>query len=132
MSATIEELNEEYDLLIRYIDDDKQFGYFQFMNNHDQQVYKISSNVQSVIVIDTSTGYFNATKLFINCSITDLSLSNYMKSKAFQLLINELNKLNVEHSYYQITKNGHNELYYGIYFHPYLNNQMMYVVYDHI
>jgi len=122
MTATINELKEQYDLLIKYIDEDKQFGYFQFMNNYDQQIYKISSNVQSVIIIDTSTGYFNATKLFITCSITDLSLTNYMKSKTFQLLVDELKKsvLNEQHAYYQITRNNQNELYYGLYFHPYL------------
>lgn len=125
MSATAEELNEQYNLLIRYIDDDKQYGYFQFMNNYDQQAFKIASNVQSVIIIDTTTNYFNASKLFLHFSITNLTLPNYMKSKAFQILCDEVEKMINDHAYYQISRNQNNDLYYGLYFHPYMLSHLL-------
>ena len=73
-----------------FLDDEQRFAYFQFMNNEDQQLFKVSSNIQVVIIIDTQTNFFNATKLFESVSTTNYTLAQYLKSKPFQIACEQI------------------------------------------
>ena len=78
--------------ILRYLDDGNRFGYAQFLNNIDQLEYKVSDLIQSVILIDTRTNYFNATRLADSLSVNGHTLTTLMSSKTFLATIDELEK----------------------------------------
>ena len=120
-----------------FLDDEQRFAYFQFMNNEDQQLFGISSNLQVVIIIDTQTNFFNATKLFESISTTNYTLTQYLKSKPFQIACEKIEstitippinfdneeeevETTSESSKYYIGRNNESKSWSGLYLHPFL------------
>lgn len=127
--------------ILHYIDPDKRFGYAQFMNQHDQNQFNITSALQTIIIIDTSTNYFNATRLVE--SITD-AVINLTTSKILPPIIETLESTinsslttinippeqqmkpnydranNCIRAKYTIAKTKNTQYYHGLYLHPQL------------
>lgn len=126
-----------------FLDDEQRFAYFQFMNNRDQQLFKVSSNLQVVIIIDTQTNFFNATKLFESISTTNYTLTQYLKSKPFQIaseqiestitippIDNEEEEIEAtsESSKYYIGRNKESMPWSGLYLHPNLLGHFLFTI----
>lgn len=108
--------------IMSYLDAEEHFGYVQLLNNQDQQQLGVSSNIQTVLIIDNETNYFNASKLFTTFNKTNYTLAGFMKTKIF----NNLCELIVPtEPYYTIDKTKETRLYCGIYFHPSLLSHVL-------
>lgn len=128
-----------------FIDDGKRFGYLQVLNNRDQLEFKTSNMLQNVIIIDTKTNYFNATRLCETLSINNHTIQTLLGSKIFIDIVEYLETIintnpppkpsstvpnydlstSLFKAKYTISKTKLTLLYYGVYLHPSL---LMHVV----
>ena len=128
-----------------FLDDEQRFAYFQFMNNGDQQLFKVSTNLQVVIIIDTQTNFFNATKLFESVSTTNYTLTQYLKSKPFQIACEQIEStitippINIDNEEEEIEATSESSKYYininkeskpwsGLYLHPNLLGHFLFTI----
>ena len=166
------DFDNEYGEMGRPLDPAHRFVYTEFMNNKERQCLGVPAMpMQTVLIIDTETRYFNASKLFTSFSTNGYTLSYYIKSKSFLLACDEISKMlqnsnksfsasddeeattaNNEDSdsadsidylfdnprpqtqivpqqpkqpFYTIEKTKTNELWHGLYMHPYLLSHLL-------
>ena len=126
--------------VLQYLDQRRNFAYLQFTNRTEQMNINVSHSFQSVIIIDTRTKYFNATKLVEQFGATNgnLTVQKILHNKAgrSQLMLIE-QALNIqgrddleeythpnynreEHEFkamYDVPKTKQNSIYCGTYTH---------------
>ena len=125
--------------ILYFIDAEKRFGYAQFLNYHDQQEFGFNSSLQSVILIDTKTNYFNATRLADSLAPTQPNLINSkILPPIIELLETNLNTITRNpdqnspnfisgsiRAKYTIAKSKNTQNYSGVYLHP---NMLIYIL----
>ena len=71
MDALTADFDNEYNEMSIGLDPNHRFVYTEFMNNNERQALGLNSTTQTVIIIDTATHYFNASKLYTSLSTND-------------------------------------------------------------
>ena len=68
MNALKASFDEEFNEKTIPLDPNNRFVYAEFMNNNERQSISINDPIQTIIIIDTTTHYFNASKLCASIS----------------------------------------------------------------
>ena len=83
--------------VIKYMDDDKIYGYCPFTNRNEQMDISIAEKKAKVIIFDTRTSYINATQLVSSFRVSpSKEFSQLTKTKNFKEVVdyveNEINQ----------------------------------------